>query len=170
MAVYIFLYPGHKSTSRNNFSIAKPTRCTIFEFIEYHSTCFGRSFRPSSGVQDCNTQHQVYVIQVSWLLVNGHLVPANKQPTNLYDIYLMLCVTVLNSWWWTERPSETCKVIFNKLENCASSWFYYRNMSRCTVPWTSNHEINLNEHRYLILTIRTVKSRFKLQSCVQATH
>ena len=21
---------------------------------------------------------------------------------------------------------------------CASSWFYYRNMSRCTVPWTSD--------------------------------
>jgi len=21
----------------------------FFEFIEYHSTCFGRSFRPSSG-------------------------------------------------------------------------------------------------------------------------
>ena len=36
--------------------------------------------------------------------------------------------TVLNSWWWTERPSETCRVIFNKLENCASSWFYYRKM------------------------------------------
>jgi hypothetical protein len=34
------------------------------------------------------TQHQIYVIQVSWLL-------ANKQLTNLYDIYLMLCV---QSW------------------------------------------------------------------------
>ena len=33
-------------------SIVKPTRCTVFEFIEY-STCFGQSFRPSSGVQDC---------------------------------------------------------------------------------------------------------------------
>jgi len=33
-------------------SIVKPTRCTIFEFTEYHSTYFGRSFRPSSGVQD----------------------------------------------------------------------------------------------------------------------
>jgi len=30
-------------------------------------------------------QHQVYVIQVLWLL-------ANKQPQNLYDIYLMLYV------------------------------------------------------------------------------
>ena len=34
-------------------SIVKPTRCTIFEFTEYHSACFGWSFRPSSGVQDC---------------------------------------------------------------------------------------------------------------------
>jgi len=25
------------------------------------------------------------------------------------------------------KTSKTCKVIFNKLENCASSWFYYRN-------------------------------------------
>jgi len=25
----------------------------FFEFIEYHSTRFGRSFRPSLGVQDC---------------------------------------------------------------------------------------------------------------------
>jgi hypothetical protein len=40
--------------------------------------------------------HQVYVIQVLWLLVSGneifHLVPARKQPQNLYDIYLMLYV------------------------------------------------------------------------------
>jgi len=25
----------------------------FFEFVEYHSTHFGRSFHPSSGVQDC---------------------------------------------------------------------------------------------------------------------
>jgi hypothetical protein len=25
----------------------------FFEFIEYHSTCFGRSFRPASGI--CHT-------------------------------------------------------------------------------------------------------------------
>jgi len=25
----------------------------FFEFVEYHSTCFGPSFRPSSEVQDC---------------------------------------------------------------------------------------------------------------------
>jgi len=41
-------------------------------------------------------QHQVYVIQVLWLLASGneveYLVPASKQPQNLYDIYLMLYV------------------------------------------------------------------------------
>jgi len=40
-------------------------------------------------------QHQVYVIQVLWLLASGkhfHLVPARKQPQNLYNIYLMLYV------------------------------------------------------------------------------
>jgi hypothetical protein len=43
--------------------------------------------------------HQVYVIQVLWLLAIGnvmelefHLVPASKHPQNLYDINLMLYV------------------------------------------------------------------------------
>jgi hypothetical protein len=35
-----------------NISIIKPTRCTISQtyfILEQHSTCFRRSFRPSSG-------------------------------------------------------------------------------------------------------------------------
>jgi hypothetical protein len=40
------------------------------------------------------TQHHVCLIQVSWLLASAHE-PASKQSTNLYDIYLMLCV---QSW------------------------------------------------------------------------
>jgi len=82
-------------------SIVKPTRCTIFEFIEYHSTRFGRSFCPSSGVQ--YSTHGISYM--SYLLVDCllagtrwnefHLVPARKQSTNLYDLYLMLYV---QSW------------------------------------------------------------------------
>jgi len=79
-------------------SIIKPTRRTIFEFTEHHSTCFGLSSRPSSGVLD-STHSIVYVILVSWLLASGHemelhflLVPASKQSTNQYDIYPMLFV------------------------------------------------------------------------------
>ena len=49
----------------------------------------------------------------------------------------MLC-TVENSWWWTEELSETWRVLFQKQiwELNASSWFYYKNLSRCTVTWT----------------------------------
>ena len=35
-----------------------------------------------------------------------------------------------------DGKTETCRVIFNKLENCASGWFYCRNISRCKVRWT----------------------------------
>ena len=107
-------------------SIVKPSRCTVFEFIEYHSACFGRSFRPSSGVLDCT--HSIRCM--SYRLVDCllavtrwnwfHLVPA------IWHIPDAVC-TVLNSWWWTEIPSETRRAMFNKLENCAFCWFYYRN-------------------------------------------
>ena len=49
--------------------------------------------------------------------------------------------TVLNSQWRTERPSKTCRVKSNKLENSASNWFYYRSILGCTVPWTSDSPI-----------------------------
>ena len=90
------------------------------------------------------TQHQVYVIQVSWLLASGHemeqfhLVLTSKQSTNIYDIYLTLYVQS-----WTpddgrkDRPKHVEWYSINS-KNCASSWFYYSNISRCTVPCASN--------------------------------
>ena len=68
------------------------------------------------------TQHQTYVIQVLWLL-------ASKQPPDA------VC-TILDSWWWTEKPSGTCTVLFQnkiRLRYFASGWFYYRNILWCTV-------------------------------------
>ena len=46
------------------------------------------------------TQRHLYVIHVSWLLASGpvmefHLLPASMHSTNLYDIYMTLCV---QSW------------------------------------------------------------------------
>ena len=39
-------------------------------------------------------QHQVYVMQVLWLLTSGnemeHLVPASKEPQNLYGMMLFV--------------------------------------------------------------------------------
>jgi hypothetical protein len=56
------------------------------EFIEHHSTCFGRSFRQSSGVQDCTYS----ISYMSYMFV---------------DCMLTWCIpddvcTLLNSWWW----------------------------------------------------------------------
>ena len=50
---------------------------------------------------------------------------AHTHTTKWYDV-----CAVSDSWWWTERPSETCRVSFqNKINSryCASGWFYYRN-------------------------------------------
>ena len=57
-------------------------------------------------------QCQVYVVQVLWLL-------ASKQPQNREP----------------DRLSKTCKVLLQSKINlrcCASGWFCYRNILRCT--------------------------------------
>jgi len=53
----------------------------------------------------------------SWLL-------AIKQSA----IPIAVC-TVLDSWWWTEKLSETFRVLIQKLISVisASRWFYYKN-------------------------------------------
>ena len=71
-------------------SIAKPTRYTTFKFIEYH--VFRTVFPSIIKSSRLYTQHLVYVIQFCWLHATVH---ASMQSTNLYDIYLMLCV---QSW------------------------------------------------------------------------
>jgi len=56
--------------------------------------------------------------------------------------YTIAVCTVQNCWWWTEELSETCRDLFQKLiwEISASGWFCYKNLSRCTLTWTSNCE------------------------------
>jgi len=50
------------------------------------------------------------------LIQRFHLVPTSKQTAvSVSQMSVALC-TVFNSWWWTERPSETCRVSFqNKI-------------------------------------------------------
>jgi hypothetical protein len=131
-------------------SIVKPTRCTSFSNLFYFRITLYtfRSFRPSSGLQDCTYSIRYMSNRNCYLLASGnemerqfHVVPASKQSALfVWHIPVAVC-TVLNSWWWTERPSKTCRVLFqNKinLRYCASGWFYYRNILRCTVLHTSN--------------------------------
>jgi hypothetical protein len=70
-----------------------------------------------------------------------HLVSTSKQSSVTVWQMPVAVRTVLKCWWWTERPSETCRVSFqNKMIWCigASSWFYYGNTLRCTAIWRSN--------------------------------
>jgi hypothetical protein len=88
----------------------------------------------------------VYVIQVCWQLASRIMMEctsililrASCQQTSM--TYTNAVCTVKNSWWWTEELSETCRVSFREKiwEISASSWFYYKNLLRCTVTWTLN--------------------------------
>ena len=60
--------------------------------------------------------------------------------------YTIAVCTVKNSWWWTEELSETCSFIPKQIsEISASSWFYYKNFSRCTITWTSHLSVVLTQ-------------------------
>ena len=54
--------------------------------------------------------------------------------------------TVLDSWWWTKIPTDTCRVLFENKINLSyfiSVWFPYRHILRCTVQQTSNIDGNI---------------------------
>jgi len=72
-------------------SIVKPTRCIIFEFIGYHSACFGRSFRLSSWVQDCTYSIRYMSNRFCWLLASG----PEMEPQ------ILLYCTILLRWFCT---------------------------------------------------------------------
>ena len=82
----------------------------FFIFLHWHSTCFGRSFRPSSGVQDCTYSNRHMASRYCYLLASE----ASKQvAVSACHMPVDVCA-ILNSWWWTERPSETCRVSMQK--------------------------------------------------------
>ena len=66
------------------------------------------------GKQQDGYDAKLFVAFCSWLLASGH-VPANKQSTNLCDMYLMLYV---QSWTPDDGRKDRPKhvVTFNKLE------------------------------------------------------
>jgi len=62
--------------------------------------------------------------------------------------YTIAVSTVKNSWWWTEKLSETCRVLFQRWtwEISAPSWFWYKNLSRWTVILALIYPTFLNEN------------------------
>jgi len=43
------------------------------------------------------------------------LLASNQTAVSVWQMPVVLC-TVLNSWWWTERPYETCNSKINKFD------------------------------------------------------
>ena len=102
-------------------------RCTISRVYWIPLYMFGTVF--PSIIRSSRLYIQHHNIQVLWLL-------ASKQPQNLYGVMLSV-----QSWTSDDGRKDCPKhVEWHPINsrNCASSWFYYRNISRCTVPWTSN--------------------------------
>jgi hypothetical protein len=77
--------------------IVKPTWCTIFEFIEYHNICFGRSFRPPSGVLDCTYSVRYMSYRFVDCLLAGSCPLASSQRTCV--TYTWRCLYILIFGW-----------------------------------------------------------------------
>jgi hypothetical protein len=104
--------------NHNIIPIVKPTRCTSVSnlfILEWRCAWFRLSFRPSSGVQDCTYSNRHLSNRYCCLLASGYkmeLIPASKQTAvSVWQMPVAVC-TVLHSWWWAERPSETCGASF----------------------------------------------------------
>jgi hypothetical protein len=65
------------------------------------STCFRRFLRPSSGAQNCT--HSIWCM--SSLLV-ATASGSSKQAWQLHAV-----CTIFSSWWWAEKPPETCTAL-----------------------------------------------------------
>ena len=80
--------------------------------------------------------------------------------------YTIAVCTVKNSWLWTEELPETCRVLFQKYiwKISASSWFYYKNLSRYTVTWMPD----LN-HVNFVVDLHTWYLRMTTAGCVGGT-
>jgi len=127
----IFIIPAFVTTWV--FLVNKTNRFTEFQFYWYHdSTCFGQPFCPSSGVLS-RTSALVYFMQLWWpfgtrsrMARECHPTPGTKRSSQLYKMYQSQ-FTAKNSWWWTERLPETCRVVIPiKLEYSESVGFIHK--------------------------------------------
>ena len=92
------------------FFVIKPTRCTNFRNLFCHETLHV-SDRLSVHHQEFS--HCTLSNDMPYRFVDsfrtGAYAPARKLSTKQYDISL-LSVQWINSWWWTDNLSETCRV------------------------------------------------------------
>ena len=83
----------HKAVHHTITSIVKPNGCTNASDLFYfgiHSTCFGWSFCPSSGVWDCTYRNRRLSNRYYWLHDSGYLLASRQR--YLFDRCLLLYV------------------------------------------------------------------------------
>jgi hypothetical protein len=107
---------------------SKPTRCTSFSnlfILNWHCTCFRRSFRPSSGVQDCTYKSIViYVLHNLWHLTKIYIF------TSSFNFFCKI-----NTWWWWDWSKH---VVFEKVIMSIKSWFRQNTLCfLCGSPYTT---------------------------------
>jgi hypothetical protein len=119
--------------------------------LEWNPTCFGQFLCPSSGVFDCTHGNDICHSFTDSCL-------------QICMTYTIAVCTVKNSWWWTEELFETCRVSFrNKFEKLVHLvGFNIRNLSWCTVTWTSNFYIT----NIQLSTINTSAHLLPKSTCV----
>ena len=89
------------------------------------STCFRRFLLPSSGAQNCTYSVRycqtnaaacccrgrdgtTFVDEMELRFISSTIAAGNSIGLTIRDV---VC-TVLCSWWWAEKPPETCRVIY----------------------------------------------------------
>jgi len=94
----------------NTVSIVKPTRCTCVSnlFLFWNDT-----LHVSDGL---SVHHQEFkTVHTATGICQTDTAVCKHTAVSVWHMPVAVC-TVLNSWWWTERPSETCRVSFqNKI-------------------------------------------------------
>jgi hypothetical protein len=99
---------------KTNFYLIKPTKCTNFTSSFWHETTyFGQFVCPSSGVYSLYTQQWYVPYRAFEQDQDGTAVPSWSCLKAAYRLVWhipLLNVQWINSWWWTEELSETCRV------------------------------------------------------------
>ena len=121
----------HVTVHRDKFLIIKPTRCINFSnlFLKWNSTCFGQFLCPSSGVFHCTHSNGICY---TGLLTACEQVPARKLSAKPIWHTRLLCIQC----WNPDDGQRNCpkhvefhsKIKFWEIS--ASSWFYYKKISR----------------------------------------
>ena len=80
------------------------------------STCFRRFFHPSSGAQNCTYSvrylcDQFCYLPLAWLAAGSSIGLHRWRQVLVWQIPDAVCAVSI-SWWWTEKPSETCRASY----------------------------------------------------------